>query len=210
MRQTGVLSQFFTNSTTDQCTTAHLVKRCLQDSCRPLKASYKVTLIWRPSILKYNYRMAQTTQWSPAILDYMKNVRLTYQHPTTTHPVLTSLLRFSKGAVKKTCTNSHKKRKGGGSRDASHCARSASAVTPSVADLRMRKLLTFWRQMRRSRSRRRFRANRQTLIVVELFLASPLREREALALVLVATRLFAIELRRCRRRSTKFWHEIRP
>ena len=23
--------------------------------------------------------MAQTTQWSPAILDYMKNVRLTYQ-----------------------------------------------------------------------------------------------------------------------------------
>ena len=95
MRQTGVLSQFFTNSTTDQCTTAHLVKRCLQDSCRPLKASYKVTLIWRPSILKYNYRMAQTTQWSPAILDYMKNVRLTYQHPTTTHPVLTRLLRFS-------------------------------------------------------------------------------------------------------------------
>ena len=95
MRQTGVLSQFFTNSTTDQCTTAHLVKRCLQDSCRPLKASYKVTLIWRPSILKNNYRMAQTTQWSPAILDYMKNVRLTYQHPTTTHPVLTRLLRFS-------------------------------------------------------------------------------------------------------------------
>ena len=75
--------------------TAHLVKRCLQDSCRPLKASYKVTLIWRPSILKYNYRMAQTTQWSPAILDYMKNVRLTYQRPTTTHPVLTRLLRFS-------------------------------------------------------------------------------------------------------------------
>ena len=23
----------------------------------------------------YNYRMAQTTQWSPAILDYMKNVK---------------------------------------------------------------------------------------------------------------------------------------
>ena len=88
MRQTGVLSQFFTNSTTDQCTTAHLVKRCLQDSCRPLKASYKVTLIWRPSILKDNYRMAQTTQWSPAIL-------LTYQRPTTNHPVLTRLLRFS-------------------------------------------------------------------------------------------------------------------
>ena len=38
--------------------------------------------------------MAQTTQWSPAILDYMKNVRLTYQRPTTTHPVLTRLLRF--------------------------------------------------------------------------------------------------------------------
>ena len=53
--------------------------------------------------------------------------------------------------MKKNCTNSHKKRKGGGSRDTSHCARSASAVTPSVADLRMRKLLTFWRQMRRWR-----------------------------------------------------------
>ena len=53
------------------------------------------------------------------------------------------------GGDKKNCTNSHKKRKGGGSHDASHCARSASVVTPSVADLRMRKLLTFWRQMRR-------------------------------------------------------------
>ena len=84
----------------------------------------------------------------------------------------------NKGAVKKICTNSHKKRKGGGSANAPHCARSASAVTPSVADLRMRKLLTFWRQMRKWR--RRFRAKRQTLVivvvVVELFLASPLRD----------------------------------
>ena len=79
-----------------------------------------------------------------------------------------------RGRWKKNCTNSHKKRKGGGSRDASHCPRSASAVTPSVADLRMRKLLTFWRQMRRWR--RRFRAKRQTLVVVELFLASELRD----------------------------------
>ena len=52
------------------------------------------------------------------------------------HNVLVGI-GLSKGAVKKNCTNSHKKRKGGGSRDPSHCARSASAVTPSVADLRM-------------------------------------------------------------------------
>ena len=32
------------------------------------------TLIWRQSILKYNYRMAQTTQWSTALLDYRKSV----------------------------------------------------------------------------------------------------------------------------------------
>ena len=38
----------------------------------------------------------------------------------------------SKGAVKKNCTNSHKKRKGGGRRDASHCARSASDLEPGL------------------------------------------------------------------------------
>ena len=81
---------------------------------------------------------------------------------------------YTKGAVKKKLHQQSQKRKGGGSRDTLHCARSASAMTPSVADLRMRKLLTFWRQMRRWR--RRFRAKRQTLVVVELFLASPLRD----------------------------------
>ena len=47
--------------------------------------SYKVTLIRRLSILKYNYRMAQTMQWSPAFLDYMKYVKsnISMSHPTT-------------------------------------------------------------------------------------------------------------------------------
>ena len=82
-----------------------------------------------------------------------------YRLPRQAVAALSSLCKsalsvdISRGRWKKNCTNSHKKRKGGGSRDASHCARSASAVTPSVADLRMRKLLTFWRQMRRSRRR---------------------------------------------------------
>ena len=41
-----------------------------------------------------------------------------------------SLYNYYKGAVKKNCTNSQKKRKGGRSRDASHCARSASDLEP--------------------------------------------------------------------------------
>ena len=42
----------------------------------------------RQSILKYNYRMAQTTKWLPAILDYTKNVTLSIStsHPTYTPP----------------------------------------------------------------------------------------------------------------------------
>ena len=37
----------------------------------------------RLSLLKYNYRMAQPTQWAPAILDYMKKVKLSI---STSHP----------------------------------------------------------------------------------------------------------------------------
>ena len=43
-----------------------------------------------------------------------------------------------KGALKKICTNSHKKRKGGGSANAPHCARSASDRAPFLQMLRMR------------------------------------------------------------------------
>ena len=53
-----------------------------------------------------------------------------------------------KGAVKKDCTNSHKKKKGGGSRDASHCARSASDLEPGL--------------LRREASRRRRRFHCRT------------------------------------------------
>ena len=38
----------------------------------------------RPSLLKYNYRMAQPTQWVPAILDYMKKARLSI---STSYPI---------------------------------------------------------------------------------------------------------------------------
>ena len=37
---------------------------------------------------------------------------------------------LTKGALKKNCTNSHKKRKGGGSANAPHCARSPQTLEP--------------------------------------------------------------------------------
>ena len=37
-------------------------------------------LIWKPSLPKYNFRMAQVMQWPPAIRNYMRKVRLKYQH----------------------------------------------------------------------------------------------------------------------------------
>ena len=54
------------------------------------------------SILKYNCRMAQTTQWLPAILDYMKNVSRTYQRPTHPSPWASGYNATFKLAVKKT------------------------------------------------------------------------------------------------------------
>ena len=49
--------------------------------------------------------------------------------PTARRQFFISVIR---GRWKKNCTNSHKKRKGGGSRDASHCARSASDLEPGL------------------------------------------------------------------------------
>ena len=46
------------------------------------------------------------------------------RHATKTH--------FEKGAVKKKLHNQPQKKKGGGSRDASHCARSASDLEPGL------------------------------------------------------------------------------
>ena len=44
-----------------------------------LEGSLQTTpLILRPSLLKYNSRMAQTTQWLQAIQNCMKKVRLRY------------------------------------------------------------------------------------------------------------------------------------
>ena len=37
-------------------------------------------LIWKPSLPKYNFQMAQVMQWPPAIRNYMRKVRLKYQH----------------------------------------------------------------------------------------------------------------------------------
>ena len=48
------------------------------------------------------------------------------------------LLGHQQGGVEKVCTNSHKKRKGGGSANAPHCARSASDRAPFLQMLRMR------------------------------------------------------------------------
>ena len=48
----------------------HLWSRCMVSAVDQWQKSYKLMLIWRQSILKYNYRMAQTTQWPPAIPDY--------------------------------------------------------------------------------------------------------------------------------------------
>ena len=80
----------------------------------------------------------------------------------TVPEVLTKAIRYTcttslailhihtKGRWKKICTNSHKKRKGGGSANAPHCARSASDRAPFLQMLRMRLLmrlgLLIWRQ----------------------------------------------------------------
>ena len=45
-------------------------------------------LIWKPSLPKYNFRMAQVMQWPPAIRNYMRKVMLKYQHvPPTQFPI---------------------------------------------------------------------------------------------------------------------------
>ena len=46
-------------------------------------------LIWKPSLSKYNLQMAQVMQWPPAICNYMRKVRLKYQHvPPTLCPLV--------------------------------------------------------------------------------------------------------------------------
>ena len=65
------------------------------NSCHP-KRSYKYTLIWRLSLLKYNYRTAQPTQWVPAILDYMRKAKSNnyINVPPYIHPVMNDYMNF--------------------------------------------------------------------------------------------------------------------
>ena len=44
----------------------------------------KSLLIWKLSLPKYNFRMAQVMQWPPAIHNYMRKVRLKYQYVSPT------------------------------------------------------------------------------------------------------------------------------
>ena len=54
----------------------HLV----QQFWRPMNGLQNHMLIWRPSLPKYNFRMAQVMQWPPTIRNYMRKVRSKYQH----------------------------------------------------------------------------------------------------------------------------------
>ena len=62
----------------------------MEQQCSPIEGQshYKLPqLIWRLSLLKYDYRMAQHTKWMPAILDYTKKERLNIS-TSHTHPPL--------------------------------------------------------------------------------------------------------------------------
>ena len=52
----------------------------VQQFWRPMNRLQNHMLIWRPSLPKYNFRMAQVMQWPPAIRNYMRKVRSKYQH----------------------------------------------------------------------------------------------------------------------------------
>ena len=52
----------------------------VQQFWRPMNGLQNHMLIWRPSLPKYNFRMAQVMQWLPAIRNYMRKVRSKYQH----------------------------------------------------------------------------------------------------------------------------------
>ena len=54
----------------------HLVQQFWQ----PMNGLQNRMLIWRPSLPKYNFRMAQVMQWPPAICNYMRKVKSKYQH----------------------------------------------------------------------------------------------------------------------------------
>ena len=45
-----------------------------------LQCRYKITVFLRKLTFTYNFRMAQVMQWPPAIRNYMRKVRLKYQH----------------------------------------------------------------------------------------------------------------------------------
>ena len=45
-----------------------------------------------PKIIGNNLRMAQVMQWPPAIRNYMRKVRLKYQHVIAIFPLLTASL----------------------------------------------------------------------------------------------------------------------
>ena len=62
-----------------RCFTTDNILSSLDHLCwQPVLQSHM--LIWKPSLPKYNFQMAQVMQWPPAIRNYMRKVRLKYQH----------------------------------------------------------------------------------------------------------------------------------
>ena len=51
-------------------------------------------LIWKPSLPKYNFRMAQVMQWPPAIHNYTRMARLKYQHVPPSLPIRFSCIQY--------------------------------------------------------------------------------------------------------------------
>ena len=59
------VKEFFRSFITGLSTQGNLGQLCW----RPVLQSHM--LIWKPSLLKYNFRMAQVMQWPPAIRNYI-------------------------------------------------------------------------------------------------------------------------------------------
>ena len=76
MQQTGQMKVFFSSFTTRKLGT----DQCLEHlSCR-LLILQTYMLIWKRSLPKCNLRMAQGTKCLHAICNYMRKVKLKYQH----------------------------------------------------------------------------------------------------------------------------------
>ena len=80
----------FRSSIISQHIQQHLEHQCWQSS----RTLQNHMLIWKPSLPKYNFGMAQVMQWPPAIRNYMRMVRLKYQYVPPSLPIWFSRIQY--------------------------------------------------------------------------------------------------------------------